>query len=259
MKTSIPHLAELLNIRSNRLLLRLVEEVCASLPAALRVFAEDRTHHTLSDQWDYENVFPSLAVSPAVREWRDEEDALLSLRTPDRGLWVGREKSHLSCQCESFKLTLTGRGKGVEVVWLFWHGINAKGQLAVPVQGPHGQTDGWPSVEDCTQGHSYKQVSGAPQSWYRGQLSILLTDQNTPTFIYSVLHTHRGVQTVTGLVSGVRWTFLISTFHLQFRVCSEEKIHTHTDQFHFRTGKIGYLEDKEELCERWLGCCQLCW
>ena len=62
MKTSITHLAELLNIRSNRLLLSLVEEVCASLPEALKAFAEDRT---LSNQWDdeYEYVFLSLAVS----------------------------------------------------------------------------------------------------------------------------------------------------------------------------------------------------
>lgn len=62
MKTSIPHLAGLLNIRSNRLLLRLVEEVCASLPEALRAYAVDRT---LSDQWDdeHEFVFPSLVVS----------------------------------------------------------------------------------------------------------------------------------------------------------------------------------------------------
>ncbi|KAI3369584.1 hypothetical protein L3Q82_024491, partial [Scortum barcoo] len=48
MKTSITHLDELLNIR---LLLRLVKEVCASLPEVLRAFAEDCT---LSDQWDDE-------------------------------------------------------------------------------------------------------------------------------------------------------------------------------------------------------------
>ncbi len=84
MKTSIPRLAELLNIRSNRLLLRLVEEVCASLPAALRAFAEDRT---LSDQWDdeYEYVFPSLAVSPAVGVWQDEDNTLRTFRTPVLG------------------------------------------------------------------------------------------------------------------------------------------------------------------------------
>ena len=51
MKTSIPHLAEWINIRSNRLLLRLVEEVCASLPEVFRAFAEDCT---ISDQWDDE-------------------------------------------------------------------------------------------------------------------------------------------------------------------------------------------------------------
>ena len=66
MKTSIPHLAERINIRSNRLLLRLVEDVCASLPEVLRAFAEDRT---ISDQWDDEC----------------EEDILLSLKTPELG------------------------------------------------------------------------------------------------------------------------------------------------------------------------------
>ena len=93
MKTSIPHLAERINIRSNRLLLRLVEEVCASLPEVLRAFAEDRT---ISDQWDdeYEYVFPSLTVSPAVGEWQDE-DILLSLKTPELGDW-GREQYILS-------------------------------------------------------------------------------------------------------------------------------------------------------------------
>ena len=75
MKTSIPHLAERTNIRPNRLLCRLVEEVCASLPEVLRAFAEDRT---ISDQWDdeYEYAFPSLTVSPAVGQWQDEEDIL---------------------------------------------------------------------------------------------------------------------------------------------------------------------------------------
>lgn len=51
MKTSVPHLADLLCIKSTRVLLRLVKEVCASLPAGLRAFAENRT---LSDQWDDE-------------------------------------------------------------------------------------------------------------------------------------------------------------------------------------------------------------
>lgn len=84
MKLSIPELADLLDVRSNRLLLRLVEEVCASLPGALRAYAVDRT---LSDQWDdeHEYIFPSLAVSPAVGQWQDEDDLLLSLKTPQLG------------------------------------------------------------------------------------------------------------------------------------------------------------------------------
>lgn len=84
MKLFIPELADLLDVRSNRLLLRLVEEVCASLPGALRAYAVDRT---LSDQWDdeHEYIFPSLAVSPAVGQWQDEDDLLLSLKTPQLG------------------------------------------------------------------------------------------------------------------------------------------------------------------------------
>lgn len=84
MRISIDHLSELLNIRSRRLLLRLVEEVRASLPRALRAFSEDRT---VLDQWEdgVEYLFPSLTVSPAVDQWQDEEDFLLSFRTPELG------------------------------------------------------------------------------------------------------------------------------------------------------------------------------
>ena len=82
LKTSVPHLADMLCIRSTRVLLRLVEEVCASLPVGLRAFAENRT---LSDQWDgeCEYVFPSLVVSPVVGQWQSEEDDLLSLKNPE--------------------------------------------------------------------------------------------------------------------------------------------------------------------------------
>ncbi|KAI3362964.1 hypothetical protein L3Q82_011638, partial [Scortum barcoo] len=96
-------------IGSNRLLHRLVEEVCAScasLPEALRAFAEDCT---LSDQWDdeCEYVFPFLAVSPAVGQWQDKKDMLLSLKTPELGDFG--EKSGLLCQREGHKLTVPGR------------------------------------------------------------------------------------------------------------------------------------------------------
>ena len=84
LKFSIPHLAELTNIRSSRLLLRLVEEVCASLPGVLRAFVGDPL---LAGQWDdeCEYVFPPLVVSPAVGQWEEEEDILLSLKTPQLG------------------------------------------------------------------------------------------------------------------------------------------------------------------------------
>lgn len=85
MKTSIPHLAELLlmlNIGSNRLLLRVVENLCSSLPGVLRVFVEDRT---LSEQWDDECEYIFPALSPSVGQWQDEDDILLSLKTPELG------------------------------------------------------------------------------------------------------------------------------------------------------------------------------
>ena len=105
MKTSIPHLAERTNIRPNRLLCRLVEEVCASLPEVLRASAEDRT---ISDQWDdeYEYVFPSLTVSPAVGQWQDEEDILLSLKTPELGDFESLEKKakyHISVKVANLR------------------------------------------------------------------------------------------------------------------------------------------------------------
>nr|XP_040053522.1 uncharacterized protein zgc:113625 isoform X1 [Gasterosteus aculeatus aculeatus] len=88
VKTSIPHLAELSGVRSGRLLRRLVEEVWASLLEVFRDFVRDRT---ISDQWDDEGeyLFPPLEVCPAVGQWKDEEDLLLSLNTPQLGDFEG--------------------------------------------------------------------------------------------------------------------------------------------------------------------------
>lgn len=57
-----PDLAGQLNIRSNRLLHRLVEEVFASPPEVPRAFAEDLLYLTYGVMW----VFAALVVSPAV-------------------------------------------------------------------------------------------------------------------------------------------------------------------------------------------------
>ncbi|TWW81732.1 Transposon TX1 uncharacterized 82 kDa protein ORF 1 [Takifugu flavidus] len=80
LKTPVPDLSDRLNMRSSRLLLQLVREVCASLPEALRVFVLDPS---VSELWDdnCEYVFPSLAVCPAVGQWQPEEDDLLSLKS----------------------------------------------------------------------------------------------------------------------------------------------------------------------------------
>ena len=73
LKTPVPQLAELLSIRSHRLLLRLVEQARAALPGALRAFAVDSL-----DRWDNcEYVFPCLKVCPAVGQWRPEDCGLL--------------------------------------------------------------------------------------------------------------------------------------------------------------------------------------
>lgn len=43
LKNGVPHFADLLSIKSSRLLLWLVEKVCASLPEDLRKFAVDNS------------------------------------------------------------------------------------------------------------------------------------------------------------------------------------------------------------------------
>ena len=109
MRSSTDHLSELLNIRSRRLLLRLVEEVCASLPGALRAFCKDRA---VLDQWEdgVEYLFPSLTVSPAVDQWQDEEDILLSFRTPELGDFetLGKKAAYHLCVKVSNLRSLVG-------------------------------------------------------------------------------------------------------------------------------------------------------
>lgn len=109
VKISIPHLAELTHIRSNRLLLRLVEEVCASLPEGFRSFVKDRS---LSDQWDggCEYAFPPLDVSAAAGQWTAGEDTLLSLKTPQLGDFesLGRKAAYQVSVKVSNLRSLTG-------------------------------------------------------------------------------------------------------------------------------------------------------
>ena len=109
MSLSVEQLAERANIRSFRLLERLVEEVCASLPGPLREFAENRT---LSDQWDeeFEYVFPPLTVSPAVGEWQERGGSLLSFKTPELGLFetLNKKAVYYSCVKVSHLSSLAG-------------------------------------------------------------------------------------------------------------------------------------------------------
>ena len=82
--TSVATLGQMANIKSSRLLSRVVEEVGAALPASLRTFISDRTH---AEQWtegtDYR--FPSLEVAAATGEWQEGADDFLSFTTPQLG------------------------------------------------------------------------------------------------------------------------------------------------------------------------------
>lgn len=94
MKTCVTRLSELLNIHSQRLVLNLVKEICVSLPGSFRTFVGN---HILSNQWDdeYEYVFHSLTVSPAVESWQDGTDKFLSYRTPILGPFEDLKKNNL--------------------------------------------------------------------------------------------------------------------------------------------------------------------
>lgn len=61
---SMETLGDIINIRSSRVLRRIVEEIWQSLSVPLRVFTKN---HALVDQWSEEKyICPSMIVSPAV-------------------------------------------------------------------------------------------------------------------------------------------------------------------------------------------------
>ena len=98
IKASLETLGGITNIRSSRVLRRIVEEVWQSLSVPLRAFAENRA---LADQWndDNEYVFPSLNVSSSVEGWREESGKLLSLKTPVLGNFSTCGKKQLYHGC----------------------------------------------------------------------------------------------------------------------------------------------------------------
>lgn len=107
--SSMDRLGEVTQIRSSRLLANMVKEVCASLPGHLRGIVEDRI---MCEQWDddYEYVFPSLNVVPAVGEWQDEEGSLLSLSNLELGEFehIGNKDIYHTCIKVSHLRSLSG-------------------------------------------------------------------------------------------------------------------------------------------------------
>ena len=128
MKISVPRLAELLNIRSHRLLVRLVEEVCRSLPDTLRAFL---LRNILWDE-EHKYVFPSLTVSAAVGHWEEEISDILSLKTPELGGFESLGKKTLYCISVKV-LNIRSLWQGVEVDWVIWHRLIHKGLLEVSI------------------------------------------------------------------------------------------------------------------------------
>ena len=108
-RTSAEVLGRMANIRSTRVLSRVVREVCGSLSEPLRAFAENCTN---SDQWDdeYEYSFPSLTVIPAVGEWQENEDQLLSFNTTRLGEFkeMGKKAVYQTCVKVTHARSLTG-------------------------------------------------------------------------------------------------------------------------------------------------------
>lgn len=95
-KASMETLSGITNIRSSRMLKRIVEEVWQSLSEPLRGFAKNH-----AGQWKDDGVyiFPSLSVCPAAEEWREESGLLLTMQTPVLGVFssCGKKQLYFSC------------------------------------------------------------------------------------------------------------------------------------------------------------------
>ena len=129
-----------------------------------------------SVQDNCEYLFPFLNVYPAVRQWQPEEGGLLILRASARMDFeaVGRKNLYRL----GVKVTNLHSLAGVKASkWSFGEESSLGGVLAVPEQTPCRQKERGPLVEDCTWGHSYKQVSGTP--WSKGDPSSLCLESDT--------------------------------------------------------------------------------
>ncbi|KAI4799908.1 hypothetical protein KUCAC02_016446, partial [Chaenocephalus aceratus] len=97
-RTSVETLCHTINIKSSRVIQRVVEDIMQALSAPERAFIEDPARlDTWKEENDYE--FPSLTVSPAVGEWQEERGKLLSLKTPILGSFSSCGKKQLYQCC----------------------------------------------------------------------------------------------------------------------------------------------------------------
>lgn len=98
VQSSIERLSEATGIRSLRMLQNLVRDLCQSLPGPLGTYVQNQV---LMDQWSssQEYVFPSLDVSPAVGQWREESGLLLNVRTPSLPTFSTCSSKQLYCSC----------------------------------------------------------------------------------------------------------------------------------------------------------------
>ncbi|XP_035981009.1 B-cell receptor CD22 [Fundulus heteroclitus] len=89
-------LGDITNIRSSRVLSRIVEEVWQSLSEPLRGCAKNP-----AAQWkdDVMYIFPSLSVCPAAEDWQEESGFLLTMKTPVLGTFSSCGKKQLYYNC----------------------------------------------------------------------------------------------------------------------------------------------------------------
>nr|XP_046223606.1 deleted in malignant brain tumors 1 protein-like [Oncorhynchus gorbuscha] len=106
---SLEELGERAGIRSSRLLKKVVDEVCDSLPVLHLKYVTDTSN---SDRWkeglDY--VFPALIVSAAIGAFEEDVGMLLSFDTPELGEFkeVGKKAMYRTCVKVSHASSLEG-------------------------------------------------------------------------------------------------------------------------------------------------------
>lgn len=109
MHSSLVELRQLANIRSERLMKRIVVDDCESLPQSLREFAED---HDMVNQWEdrCEYIFPCLNIFPAVSERIGLEDGLLSFTNLHTSSFeeLGKKEAYIMCVKELHSRTSEG-------------------------------------------------------------------------------------------------------------------------------------------------------